>query len=224
MENVLVLDQKKYKIEIVDKAQTRADISFNIILLGDSGVGKSCFSIRAIKDEFIEQIEGTYFISYDIKINNRSMCIQDVCGEDIYKSLVSNYYKNISIAILMYAINDRESFDNIKSWLDDVKHQSRNDVMIILVGNKTDLEKDRKITNKEGADLAKKNNYYFKETSCETNTNVADVFETIILMTHKDMVKSGKFNYNEKENMETFKLTAEKNVLNDKTKQKKKCC
>ena len=150
MENVLVLDQKKYKIEIVDKAQTRADISFNIILLGDSGVGKSCFSIRAIKDEFIEQIEGTYFISYDIKINNRSMCIQDVCGEDIYKSLVSNYYKNISIAILMYAINDRESFDNIKSWLDDVKHQSRNDVMIILVGNKTDLEEERKVTKEEG--------------------------------------------------------------------------
>ena len=176
MENVLVLDQKKYKIEIVDKAQTRADISFNIILIGDSGVGKSCFSIRAIKDEFIEQIEGTYFISYDIKINNRSMCIQDVCGQDIYKSLVSNYYKNISIAILMYAINDRESFDNIKSWLDDVKHQSRNDVMIILVGNKTDLEEERKVTKEEGEKFKEDNKLdLFMETSAKTGNNTKKV-------------------------------------------------
>ena len=154
------------------------------------------FSIKAIKDEFIEQIEGEYFTSYDIKINNRSIRIQDVCGQDIYRSLVSNYYKNISIAILMYAINDRESFDNIKSWLDDVKHKSRNDVMIILVGNKTDLEEERKVT-KEEAEKFKEDNKLdlFMETSAKTGNNV-----------RKILIEAGKLLYGEfGENIEVNK-------------------
>jgi small GTP-binding protein len=151
--------------------------------------------------------------------------ILDTGGQEKFNAINRQYYQRADCCVLVYDITRKDTFKECKNFYKkEIINNCKKGIKVILVGNKTDLEKDRKITNKEGADLAKKNNYYFKETSCETNTNVADVFETIILMTHKDMIKSGKFNYNEKENMETFKLTAEKNVLNDKTKQKKKCC
>lgn len=102
-----------------------------------------------------------------------------------------------------------------------------------LVGNKTDLEDKRKVKKEDGVKLAEKYNYYFKETSCEKNYGVADVFETIILMTHNDMVKNGQFNYDKKENLnmeptksptirsESFSLSKGKKVKKD---EKKKCC
>ena len=99
---------------------------------------------------------------------------------------------------------------------------------VILVGNKTDLEKNRKVKTEEGAKFAEKNNYYFRETSCETNYNVSDAFETIIVMTHNDMIKNEEKNKEIKEKKEIIIEEDDKEIKLDNSKKKnndkKKCC
>ena len=95
---------------------------------------------------------------------------------------------------------------------------------VILIGNKVDLKEQRLVSQEEGAKFAEENNYYFKETSCEKNFNVADAFETIIIMTHNDMIKN---NYESLEVTETEKPEKKielKSNKSNKKRKKKKCC
>ena len=109
--------------------------------------------------------------------------------------------------MLVYDITDSESFEKCKNYYKkQISNICKKDIKVILVGNKADLKKNRKVLSEEGAKFAKENNYYFKETSCENNFNVADAFETIIIMTNNDMIKVGKLNLNEKIKLGDFKI------------------
>ena len=142
------------------------------------------------------------------------------------------YYKRADCCVLVYDITDSDSFDLCKDFYKkEILDTCKKGIKVILVGNKTDLENERKVSKKEAAKFAKKNDYYFKETSCENNLNVADAFETIIIMTNNDMMKIGKQNLEEKIDLDKFKVeqnNMEKGVDIEalKTKQKKKrdCC
>ena len=130
----------------------------------------------------------------------------DTGGQEKYNALNKIYYKRADCCVLVYDITNKKSFDECKNYYKkEIKENCKKNIKVILVGNKTDLENQRKISNKEGADFAKENGYYFKETSCENNTNVADTFETIIIMTNNDMINSGKQNLDEKLNIYEFK-------------------
>ena len=87
-----------------------------------------------------------------MKVNDKVIKLQiwDTCGQEIYKSLISNFYRNSSLAVLVYAIDNKESFNHVENWLNDLKSQANPDVRIFLVGNKADLEEDRKIKKEEG--------------------------------------------------------------------------
>ena len=136
--------------------------------------------------------------------------------------------------MLVYDITDSESFEECKNYYKkQISNICKKDIKVILVGNKADLKKNRKVLSEEGAKFAKENNYYFKETSCENNFNVADAFETIIIMTNNDMIKVGKLNLNEKIKLGDFKI--EEGAGNDEEsdnrigtlsikKKKSKCC
>jgi len=136
--------------------------------------------------------------------------------------------------VLVYDITDSESFEECKNYYKkQISNICKKDIKVILVGNKADLKKNRKVLSEEGAKFAKENNYYFKETSCENNFNVADAFETIIIMTNNDMIKVGKLNLNEKIKLGDFKI--EEGAGNDEEsdnrigtlsikKKKSKCC
>ena len=116
------------------------DLTFKIIVLGDSGVGKSCLTLKATQDRF-ESIYsptiGFEFLTYTVQIGDKIIKLQiwDTCGQEVYRSLISSFYRNSSLAILVYSIDDENSFSNLESWLNELKSQGNVDMNIFLVGN-----------------------------------------------------------------------------------------
>jgi len=158
------------------------DLSFKLILVGDSAVGKSCLSIKATRnyfEDFYSPTVGFEFLTFCVKVEDKTVKLQiwDTCGQEVYRSLISSFYRSASLAIMVYSIDNEDSFSNIEKWLNDVKTQSNPDVIIFLIGNKADLEDKRKITRAQGEKFCKDHNIsYFTETSAKTGLNVQNVF------------------------------------------------
>ena len=132
-----------YKIEFLPEDYSQYDMSFKLIFIGDAGVGKSCLTNQAIKNCFEDYYQATVgfeFLNFNIKINDKVVRLQiwDTCGQEIYKSLISNFYRNSSLAVIIYAIDNRESFEHAQVWLNDFKIHANPEVKIFLVGNKAD--------------------------------------------------------------------------------------
>ena len=158
------------------------DISFKVIVVGDTSVGKSSLSIKAIKDhfeEFYSPTIGFEFLTYITKIEDKNIKLQiwDTCGQEAYRALISSFYKSSSLAILVYAINCEESFNHLEVWLNDIKTQSNPDIKIILIGNKFDLEDRREVEKERGENFCKENELsFFMETSAKSGHNVINLF------------------------------------------------
>ena len=145
--------------------------------------------------------------------------IMDTGGQEEFNAQNKIYYKRADCCLLVYDITNQQSFDEIENYyVKEIKDNCIENIPVILLGNKTDLEGQRVITIKDGTDLATKYNFTFMETSCEENYNVANAFETLILMTNDEMIKNKRFNYNSKENINTFQ------IKNQKKHKKGKCC
>ena len=143
----------------------------------------------------------------------------DTGGQEKYNAQNRTYYKRADCCVLVYDITDKDSFDAIENfYIKEINNLCKENIKVILVGNKTDLKNKRVISNEDGADLATKYNFYFKETSCELNSNVADTFETIISMTHNEMMKNKESYLAEKLDIKKVKEDNEKKL------KKKKCC
>jgi len=194
---------KNLNCEIVKGSVSEFDLKFKVIIIGDSGVGKSCLLVKALQNKFSEQYNSTIgfeFYSYDLKIDNQFIRIQlwDTCGEETYRSLVTNFYRGANSAILVYSIADKNSFSNIEHWLNELKTKSNPDIKIILIGNKNDLEESREISKDTGEQFYKDNNFdLFLETSAKTGHN-----------TDKLILEIGKILYlEEKKNSKNAKNT-----------------
>ena len=122
-----------------------------------------------------------------------NVSIIDTAGQEIYRALSKNFYKKADGILLVYDITRQESFDEIRNYYcKKIKEYCKEHVKIILLGNKTDLEEQRKIPPEVGANFAAENNFLFMETSCLTNKNVADGFETLIELTYRDVAQKVK--------------------------------
>ena len=165
-----------------DEESNQYDLTFKIIVIGDPGVGKSCLTGRAVKDIFDEKYVitlGFEFLTYTINIEDKVIKLQiwDTCGQEQYKSLISNFYRNASLAMIVYSIDSRDSFIHVNTWLKDVKLQSHPDVKIILIGNKSDLESNRQVSTDEARKYKEENQLlYFSETSAKTGLNAKEAF------------------------------------------------
>ena len=131
--------------EILPEDYNKYDLSFKIIVIGNSGVGKSCLSIKATKNIFENNYLATVgfeFFSFNVKLDDKVVKLQiwDTCGQEIYRSLITNFYRNSSLAVIVYAIDDRQSYQDIELWLKDLKTYSNPDIKVFLIGNKTDME------------------------------------------------------------------------------------
>ena len=185
----------EYKIEILPEDYPQYDLSFKLIFIGDSSVGKSCLTTKAVKNEFEDYYQATVgfeFLTFNLKLNDKIIKFQiwDTCGQEIYKSLISNFYRNSSLAVLVYSIDNKESFLHVENWLNDLKSQANEDIRIILVGNKADLEEDRKVTKEEGEKY--KNDYnldLFMETSAKTGQNARNVLIEASKLLYQDFLK-----------------------------------
>ena len=202
---------EEYKIELLPEDYPQYDLSFKLIFIGDSSVGKSCLTAKAVKNNFEEYYQATVgfeFLTFNMKINDKVIKLQiwDTCGQEIYKSLISNFYRNSSLAVLVYAIDNKESFTHVENWLNDLKSQASEDVRIFLVGNKADLEEERKITREQG-DKYKLDQHldYFMETSAKTGQNARNVLIEAAKMLYNDFVK-----FDENKNNDTAKNNGKK--------------
>lgn len=124
----------------------------------------------------------------------------DTGGQETFRSQNRLYYKKADCILLVYDITSIESFNACKNfYIKQILNICKEDIKVILLGNKTDLAKKRVVTQDMGSNLAKQNGFFFKETSCEENYNVSDSFETLIEMTNTDMAKKGRLNLKEED-------------------------
>ncbi len=154
---------------------------FKYIIIGDSAVGKSNILLRYIHDKFNEEFQSTIGVEFgakNLKIEDKIYRIQiwDTAGQETFRSITRAYYKNSVCACVVYDITNKNSFQNIKSWLEDCRKQSPKTVFLILIGNKVDLEDRREVTYEEGSIFAEKNGMLFFETSAKTGKNIEELF------------------------------------------------
>ena len=172
----------KYEYEILSEDYTNFDLSFKLIVIGDSGVGKSCLTNNAVKNTFEEAYNATVgfeFFTFNVKMCEKVIKLQiwDTCGQELYRSLITNFYRNSSLAIMVYAINDKATFENIEMWLRELRTHSNPDAKVFLIGNKVDLEKEREVTTEQGENYCKQNKIdLFMESSAKTGLNTQNIF------------------------------------------------
>jgi len=225
----------KYKPEIlnVSNEYSEYDINFKIIVIGNSGVGKTCITNQAIKGVFCDQYQATIgmeIFSLFVKLNNKIIKLQiwDTCGQEIYRSLITNFYRSSSLAIIVYSIDQRSSFEDLDLWIKELKLYNSPDTKLILVGNKKDLEEKREIAYSEGEKFVKDYGFLdFFETSAKTGENIRKMFIKVAIVLYEEHIRykdedesSGSFSsYNPAKPSRLSKTQVMK-----KGKKKKKCC
>ena len=187
-------EHKSRNYEILPE-QEKFDLSFKIIVIGDSNVGKSSLANKAIKNKFDAGYSATLgfeYFSYFIKIDEKIIKLQiwDTCGQEIYQSLITNFYRNSSLAIMVYAINNRTSFEHIDNWLKEIKRNSNPDAKIFLIGNKNDLDEERIISYEEGKNYADELEFSkFFESSAKSGFNAKDIFIEAAYLLYEDYIE-----------------------------------
>ena len=161
------------------------ELLYKIIIIGDTCVGKSNILSRYLKDEFKEESKatvgvelGTKFLK--IKDIGAKLQIWDTAGQERYRSITSSYYKGSHGCFIVYDITNEATFKNVDKWFEQAKKEASKDVSIILVGNKCDLENERKISKEQGKEKAKNFNCPFFETSALSKINIDDIFKEIV--------------------------------------------
>jgi small GTP-binding protein len=216
------LKGKKIQILKQENAENmKYNLAFKVIVIGNSYVGKSSLVNSALKNRFVDGYSSTIgfdYCSFYVKINNDVIKLQiwDTCGQEIYQSLISNFYRNSSLAIMVYAINDKASFENLDIWLKDLKKDASPDIKTILIGNKCDLESERKIKKFVAETYAKDFGFLnFFETSAKTGFNSQKVFINSALILYEDYKqyeKQGKIGYDQNEEQSSTQLSRKKKV------------
>ena len=219
----------KYKAEIVNYKEDFVDyaINFKIIIIGSSGVGKTCITNQATKHIFNEDTVSTVGMEiYDlfIKIDNKVIKLQiwDTCGQELYRSLISSFYRSSSLAVIVYAIDRRQSFDEIDLWIKELKNNNSPDSKIILVGNKLDLAMYREIQYEEGEQKAKDNAFVdFFETSAKTGENISKMFIKVANILYEEHLEFKGIETDDqfqtfKSNKPNFKVVKKKGKKNKK--------
>ena len=218
--------EEKKEYEILGEDYPTYDLSFKIIVIGNSGVGKSSLSIQAARHTFAENYfdtVGVEFFTMNIKLQNKVIKLQiwDTCGQEIYRSLISNFYRNSSLAVIVYSITDSSSFDSIDNWVKELKANSSPDIKVFLIGNKIDLEDQRVVSTEQGKMLQNDYNLdLFVESSAREGHNTEYIFAQAAKVLYDDYVKYKIGNPLIGKTKNTNKL----NRAKVKSKEKKKCC
>ncbi|XP_026194593.1 ras-related protein Rab-11B [Cyclospora cayetanensis] len=162
------------------------DYLYKIVLIGDSGVGKSNMLSRFTRDEFNLESKSTIGVEFATKsvyLDEGKVIkaqIWDTAGQERYRAITSAYYRGAVGALLVYDITKRQSFDNVERWLKELRDHADPNIVILLVGNKSDLRHLRGITPEEATRFANRENLAFIETSALDATNVEQAFHQIL--------------------------------------------
>jgi Ras-related protein Rab-6A len=158
---------------------------YKLVFLGDQSVGKTSIITRFMYDNFDRHYQATIgidFLSKTMYLEDRTVRLQlwDTAGQERFRSLIPSYIRDSSVAVVVYDISNRATFLNTTKWIEDVRSERGNDVVICLVGNKTDLGNDkRQVSTEEGEEMAKKENLLFMECSAKAGYNVKSLFRKL---------------------------------------------
>lgn len=170
-ENSGVVDSKNLRVKLV--------------LLGDSGVGKSCIVLRFVRGQFDPTSKvtvGASFLSQTIALQDSTTVkfeIWDTAGQERYAALAPLYYRGAAVAVVVYDITSPESFNKAQHWVKELRKHGSPDIVMALVGNKADLQDNRKVPIQSAVEYAEKNGMFFIETSAKTADNINQLFEEI---------------------------------------------
>ena len=161
------------------------DFIFKLVLIGDSGVGKTNILSRYLTNQFSASTQPTVGVEFGSKIIKKGeklikLQIWDTAGQERYKSITSAYYKGAKGAFVVYDISRKSTFDNVDKWINELKNNGSEDVFILLVGNKSDLNDQREISEEEVKKKAEVYNIAFCETSALKGNNIEFAFESLI--------------------------------------------
>mmetsp|Transcript_16239 Transcript_16239/g.36405 ORF Transcript_16239/g.36405 Transcript_16239/m.36405 type:complete len:215 (+) Transcript_16239:82-726(+) len=159
---------------------TEYNYLFKYIIVGDAGVGKSCLLLQFTDKRFRAEHDMTIGVEFGhriVSVEDQRVKLQiwDTAGQEAFRSITRAYYRGATGALLVYDISRRATFDHLAQWLTDARQNAQPNMVIILIGNKCDLER-REVAYEEGAWFARQNGLFFLETSAKTGSNVEAAF------------------------------------------------
>lgn len=157
---------------------------FKLVFLGEQSVGKTSLITRFMYDSFDNTYQATIgidFLSKTMYLEDRTVRLQlwDTAGQERFRSLIPSYIRDSSVAVVVYDITNVNSFQQTNKWIDDVRAERGSDVIIMLVGNKTDLAEKRQVATESGEAKSKELNVMFIETSAKAGHNVKQLFRRV---------------------------------------------
>ena len=186
------MENTNYKTEIIKDQNIKNDLFAKVEVVGDLEVGKTSILKKITQNIFTEEYTPTLgyeFNPYLIKVNDIILKLQiwDMCGNENYRSVLLNLYRNASLGILVYSVCSRQSFNNLENWITQLKKYALPGSKLILLGNKCDVEEKREVTFEEGKEICEKNGLdLFMEVSAKNGFESPNFLEKAAIILYKD--------------------------------------
>lgn len=173
------------------------DMQIKLLMIGDSGVGKTCLLLRYANDSFSPTFITTIGIDFKIKnitLDNKRIKLQiwDTAGQERFRTITTSYFRGAQGILLVYDVTDRATFMSIRNWIAQIQMHADVNVNKILIGNKADMADQRAVTLEEGEQLAKEYSIHFYETSAKQDLNVEKSFITIATDVKDRLIADGQ--------------------------------
>ena len=159
---------------------------YKVLLLGDTTVGKTCFLMKYTDKTFQDIHMATIGLDYRLKTmklkSGKSIKLQiwDTAGQDRFRAITKNYYKGSHGIILIYDVTNLQTFENVKTWVNQIREEASPNVIIYIAGNKIDMEAERKVAKEDGEKMAEELGFPFMETSAKSGININETFEDLV--------------------------------------------
>ncbi|KAI3457167.1 hypothetical protein Pfo_013830 [Paulownia fortunei] len=180
----------EYKLMGAYRAEDDYDYLFKVVLIGDSGVGKSNLLSRFTRNEFSLESKSTIgveFATRSIRVDDKVVKAQiwDTAGQERYRAITSAYYRGAVGALLVYDVTRHVTFENVERWLKELRDHTDSNIVIMLVGNKADLRHLRAVSTEDSKDFAERESTFFMETSALESMNVENAFTEVLAQIHR---------------------------------------
>ena len=211
------------------KTIEQEEIKYKLIVIGDENVGKTSIINRFKNNLFSPEYEPTVgldFQSIPILIDDQSvtLLLYDTAGQEKFKSLIPLYTNEANIILLIYDISNKDSFDNIGKWFDSLNNINKEEVIFALVGNKSDLDFNRKVSKEEAESYANEHHYVFQEVSAMSGEGIQELFmNKLIDQIRTQFIQRGKNLTDQEEEKLKFNIGKTTEKVKDK-KKKCNCC
>ena len=209
------------------------EITIKTIIIGDTYGGKTSILNRYINKNFSHLFMATigvdFYKSLIIKNNNKyKFTIWDTSGQEKFNSIIRTYFRDVGVIIIVFDLTNYNSFLNLRNWIETIDLYESNDIVKVIVGNKCDLEKEKKVNFNEANDFCKRNNIIYIETSAKENINIDKIFNNVVEIIDTKIMNNESLNKNIKV-MNNFDRIDEStnnqnNQMNNRSKKKNPTC